>query len=205
VSTASLRRERRKDQTRLALTRAALRLFREQGFEATTVEEIAEAADYHRATFFRLFASKGDVAFGDIGDRLEAARTAFGASADCDDPWRTARDIIVRESGRFASSDPELQSAFVALWVTDPGLQQRFTALMIEWERLVAGFFATRWGVDPHHDIDCQVIGTAMIGVSRSTMLVAHATGQPIAELLDAGYEALAAGVTRTIAGRTRR
>jgi hypothetical protein len=36
-------------------------------------------------------------------------------------------------------------------------------------------------------------------------MLVAHATGQPIAELLDAGYEALAAGVTRTIAGRTRR
>ncbi len=205
MSTASTRRDRRKDQTRLALTRAALRLFREQGFEATTVEEIAEAADYHRATFFRLFASKGDVAFGDIADRLEAARSAFEDRADCEDPWTTARDIIIRESGRFASRDPELQASYVALWVTDPGLQQRFTALMIEWERAVARFFATSWGVDPDHDIDCQVIGAAIIGVSRSAMLVAHATGQPIHDLLDAGYRTLAAGMTATITTRARR
>src|SRR5882672_631536 len=109
VSTASTRRDRRRDQTRLALTRSALKLFREQGFEATTVEEIAEAADYHRATFFRLFASKGDVAFGDIAERLKAARDAFEDNAHTGDPWITARDIIIRESGRFASSDPELQ------------------------------------------------------------------------------------------------
>lgn len=205
MSTASSRRERQKDRTRLALTRSALKLFREQGFEATTVDEIAEAADYHRATFFRLFASKGDVAFGDIAERLKAARQAFEDSVDADDPWSTAREIIVRESHRFASSDPELQAAYVALWVTDPGLQQRFTALMIEWERAVAHFFAGCWGVDPNHDIECQTIGTAMIGVSRSSMLVAQVTGQPIGDLLDAGYETLAAGLPRTIAGRGRR
>lgn len=201
----SSRGERRKDQTRLALTRSALRLFREQGYEATTVEEIAEAADYHRATFFRLFAGKSDVAFGDIADRLKDARRAFEDSVDAEDPWATARDIIIGESTRFASSDPELQAAYVALWATDPGLQQRFSALMTEWERAVAQFFATRWGVDPNHDIECQTIGAAMIGVSRSSMLVAQATGQPIRELLDAGYATLAAGLTRTITSRTRR
>lgn len=204
VSAASSRRERRKDQTRLALTRSALALFREQGFEATTVEEIAEAADYHRATFFRLFAGKDDVAFGDIADRLEAARAAFEDNAQAEDPWRTARDVIIRESTRFASNDPELQAAYVHLWVTDPGLQQRFTALMTEWERAVAQFFAARWGVDPQHDLDCQIIGTAMIGVSRSAMLVAQATGRPIRDLLDAGYQTLAAGMTATITSRTQ-
>lgn len=204
VSTASSRRERKKDQTRLTLTRSALKLFREQGFEATTVEEIAEAADFHRATFFRLFASKGDVAFGDIADRLKAARTAFEENADAEDLWATARDVIIRESTRFASSDPELQAAYVALWATDPGLQQRFSALMTEWERAVAQFFATAWGVDANHDIDCQTIGTAIIGVSRSSMLVAHATGRPIQDLLDAGYRTLAAGLTTTISGRNR-
>lgn len=203
MSTASSRRERQKDQTRLALTRAALRLFREQGFEATTVDEIAAAADYHRATFFRLFASKGDVAFGDIADRLEAARRAFEDSTGTDDPWVTAREIIIGESNRFASSDPELQAAYVALWVTDPGLQQRFTALMIDWERAVARFFATCWGVEANQDIQCQTIGAAMIGVSRSSMLVAHATGQPINDLLDAGYETVAAGLKTIIAART--
>src|SRR5882672_7375501 len=129
ASIDSTRRERRKDRTRLALTRSALKLFRERGFEATTVEEITEAADYHRATFFRLFASKGDVAFGDIADRLKAARSAFEDNARADDPWSTARDIIIEESTRFASGDAELQAAYVALWATDPGLQLRFSAL----------------------------------------------------------------------------
>lgn len=203
MSDIPTRRERKKDQTRLALTRSALRLFGEQGFQATTVEQIAEAADYHRATFFRLFASKDDVAFGDIAERLKDARTAFEDSAHAADPWATAREIIIRESNRFASSDPELQAAYVALWATDPGLQQRFSALMAEWERAVADFFGTCWGVDPQHDIECQTIGTAMIGVSRSSMLVAHATGLPIRELLDAGYATLAAGLTATITRRS--
>jgi AcrR family transcriptional regulator len=44
------RRERKKAQTRRALTKAALDLFLERGFDATTIEDIAEAADFHRAT-----------------------------------------------------------------------------------------------------------------------------------------------------------
>ncbi len=59
------RREKRKEQTRQRLLESAERLFRTQGFDATTVEEIAEAADVAKGTFFNYFASK-DSLLGDI-------------------------------------------------------------------------------------------------------------------------------------------
>ncbi|MBN2002937.1 MAG: TetR/AcrR family transcriptional regulator [Anaerolineae bacterium] len=59
------RRERRKEQTRQRLLEVAERLFRTQGFDATTVEEIAETADVAKGTFFNYFESKESL-LGDI-------------------------------------------------------------------------------------------------------------------------------------------
>jgi AcrR family transcriptional regulator len=58
-------RERKKARTRAAIREHAFRLFREQGYDATTVEQITDAAEVSRSTFFRYFPTKEDVVLQD--------------------------------------------------------------------------------------------------------------------------------------------
>jgi len=58
-------RERKKAKTRAAIREHAFRLFREQGYDATTVEQITDAAEVSRSTFFRYFPTKEDVVLQD--------------------------------------------------------------------------------------------------------------------------------------------
>ncbi|MEU7746339.1 TetR family transcriptional regulator [Nonomuraea sp. NPDC049158] len=70
-------RERKKAKTRALIQKEALRLFREQGYSATTVEQIAEAAEVAPSTVFRYFASKEELVFVDqfpaFAEALDAA------------------------------------------------------------------------------------------------------------------------------------
>src|SRR5688572_8127443 len=69
-------RERKREQTKVALQAAAIRLFNEKGYAATSVDDIAEAANVSRRTFFRYFGSKEGVLFSESdesGERIRAA------------------------------------------------------------------------------------------------------------------------------------
>jgi AcrR family transcriptional regulator len=63
-------RERKKAKTRAAIQHEALRLFREQGYEETTIEQIADAAEVSQSTFYRYFPTKEDVVLWDEFDEL---------------------------------------------------------------------------------------------------------------------------------------
>src|SRR5512142_2390559 len=74
-------RERKKEKTRQALAAAAMRLFAERGYDATTVADIAAAAEVSTRTFFAYFPTKEDVFFAGTRERLDLVRQAFAAHA----------------------------------------------------------------------------------------------------------------------------
>ncbi|MCP2257876.1 transcriptional regulator, TetR family [Streptoalloteichus tenebrarius] len=94
-------RERKKNRTRRALADAALRLFVERGFHATTVADIAAAADVSPRTFFGHFRAKEDVAFVPTEERLESFLDGLRAApqgAPLLDQLRTAVREVVSET-----------------------------------------------------------------------------------------------------------
>ena len=75
-------RERKKRETAERIYRAALKLFRQRGYDATTVEEIAQAADVAKGTFFNYFPTK-DAVLGYLGQRqMHLVYEAIAAKGD---------------------------------------------------------------------------------------------------------------------------
>src|SRR3954466_8689996 len=74
-------RERKKARTREALRDAAMELFSRQGFDGTTVEDIADACEVSPRTFFRYFPSKEAVLFGDSEARRDALIQSLAAQS----------------------------------------------------------------------------------------------------------------------------
>src|SRR5271157_1249574 len=118
-------RERKKARTRAAIQEQALRLFREQGYDATTVEQIAEAAEVSPSTFFRYFGTKEDVvAYDAIDPFVMAAWRAQPAGMQPIPAIRAAMRAVfssmtpaqaeeMMDRGRLLFSVPELRQAAI--------------------------------------------------------------------------------------------
>jgi AcrR family transcriptional regulator len=96
-------REQKRDRTRRVIVAAAIRLFAENGFEQTTVSEIAAAAEVGRRTFFHYFDSKDDLLFADADARIDAALDAIGARGEHETPAQ----LLIRalDSARITDTD----------------------------------------------------------------------------------------------------
>ena len=113
MTTELSRRERKKDETRERIVGAAIRLFMKKGFESTTVDEIAEAADVAKGTFFNYFPRK-EAVLDALGEQVvhEMEEVTRGLLAQ---PG-TASDKIHRFAGEITrrhSSNRELSRVFV--------------------------------------------------------------------------------------------
>ena len=118
-------RERKKAKTRAAIQEHALRLFRERGYDATTVEQIAEAAEVSPSTFFRYFGSKEDVVVYDALDPiLIAAWRAQPRELSPIQAFSRAMEEVfgsltpaqledMQERGRIAYGVPEVRQAMI--------------------------------------------------------------------------------------------
>ncbi len=143
--------------SRAELERAALDRFALQGFDETTVDDIAAAAGISRRTFFRYFRSKNDVVWGDFDGMLGELEARL-AAAPADRPMMTTlRDEVVR----FNSIPPEAVVAHrqrMALILYVPALQAHSTLRYAAWRAVVAEFAARRLGAGPD-DLGPRLVG----------------------------------------------
>ncbi|HMD30571.1 MAG TPA: helix-turn-helix domain-containing protein [Candidatus Acidoferrales bacterium] len=117
----SARRERRKAETYERLMRAALRLFAERGLANTTVEQITEAADVGKGTFFNYFPTKEHVllAFGDT--RIKKIEAARDEAAKGGQPfWQVLRKLAHSLAEEASHTPGLLRSILVAPLSSQP-------------------------------------------------------------------------------------
>ena len=139
---------RPKATSRAELERLAFELFARQGFDETTVDDIAGAAGIGRRTFFRYFASKNDLVWGDFEAHLQRLRELL-AEADPGRPMMTALREAVVEFNRFDPQDVPWHRQRMELILRVPTLQADATLRYNSWRRIVQGFVAERSGLPP--------------------------------------------------------
>ncbi|HEY7048172.1 MAG TPA: TetR family transcriptional regulator [Jatrophihabitantaceae bacterium] len=164
-STTGLR-ERKKARTRAALRDHGLRLFREQGYHATTIEQIAEAAEVSPSTFFRYFPSKEDIVLVDDLDAVLIA--AFETQPTEKSPIVAVRDAIAAVLAGLTDEDREREQQRQELMLAVPELR---ATMMDEFRRnidMVAEVVARRLG-RPANDFEVRVFAGAVIGAAIST------------------------------------
>jgi AcrR family transcriptional regulator len=201
-------RERKRTRTRLMIQTEALRLFADQGYAQTKVEEIADAAAISPRTFFRYFPSKEDVVLWDEYD--PQVGELFAARPD-DEPVAESFRAIIRETlGGLLRRDPDQLLIRVRLLSSVPELRARFLETQASWlsssegqdAEVIAAAFAHR-----HHVPDERQLRVT-VGALTAAVTIAIDEWQrdggksDLLGLFDQTVDALATGISE-LAPRT--
>lgn len=169
-SPASSLRERKKQRIRMDLTRAAVALAREQGYETTTVEQIAARAEVSPRTFFRYFEAKEDVLFGDTPEQLALLREGLASVGRTDTPISTAKQILRRTVLNWTVfDDPRLEAECARLWREEAAPRRRYIEVILEWEDVIAAFFGQQWNLCAD-SVRCRLTAMSLIAAARVSL-----------------------------------
>lgn len=182
-------RERVKARTRQELIDAAYELFAERGFDAVTVEDIAERADVSPRTFFRYFPVKEDVLLADLEDQTSVLVEALTARPASESPVTALREAI-RSPMSLLVTRPVLCKV-LALVKSTPSAQARNLAHRAEMESAIADVLAARMDVDRAADPRPLLIAATFMAGVGATMMTWVEDGSP--DDLDDRLDAFAA------------
>jgi TetR/AcrR family transcriptional regulator, regulator of mycofactocin system len=193
VDPASSRRGRPPGTSRRELELIALRLFTDQGFDATTIEQIAAEAGVSKRTFFRYFSSKASVLWSDFDTEVDTIRAAL-ADVPATVPMMEAIRRAVVTANHYGRQDvPELRLR-MNLIGNVPALQSSAAPHYDAWERAISDFAATRMG-QPAESLYPLAVGRATLAACRAAYDRWSARADAdLTFYLDAALTALAAG-----------
>jgi AcrR family transcriptional regulator len=143
MSTQPGLRERKKQRTRETIARVARELFAERGYHATTLPDIAEAADVSTRTIFAYFPSKEDILFDDLEQMKDALARTIAERAKDTDALETVREFILNAPRTDTSElDQQLHSCISS----DPTLRNHLRARIAQLEEVIAPAIAQDLG-----------------------------------------------------------
>jgi AcrR family transcriptional regulator len=162
-------RERKKAKTRAAIQQQALRLFHEQGYAATTVEQIAAAVEVSPSTFFRYFPTKEDVVLYDDLDPLFFA--AFEAQPPELTPIQAMRGALHLVFAGLSGEEMEQQQVRTELILAVPELRMRMLDQFANLVDLLAELVGKRVGRSAN-DFKVRAFAGALMGTLLAPILV---------------------------------
>jgi mycofactocin system transcriptional regulator len=178
-----------------ALELIALDLFHRQGFDETTVDQIAAEAGVSSRTFFRYFESKAEVLWHEFDHEVAELRAAF-ASVPAEVPVMDAIRQVVVSVNRYGQEDiPELRRRMELIGAV-PALTASAAIHYDAWERAVSDFAASRLG-EPATALRPLAIGRATLASARAAFDVwVREDTAPLTHHLDQALRSLATGFT---------
>jgi TetR/AcrR family transcriptional regulator, regulator of mycofactocin system len=190
---AGPRRGRPRSTSRRELQLIALRLFTEQGFETTTIEQIAAEAGVSERTFFRYFGSKASVLWTEFESEVAAIGAALAQSPE-DVPMMDAIRAAVVSANHYHAEDVLQMRMRMNLIATVPALSASAAEHYDSWERAISEFAGQRLG-QPADSLYPLAVGRAALAACRAAYDRWSARADnDLTVYLDAALTALAAG-----------
>ncbi len=193
VGTDAATRGRPAVTSRQDVARAALDLFARQGYDETTVDEIAAAVGISRRTFFRYYESKPDVVWGEFDAELGRLRDRLAEAPDGEPLMDVLRRSVIA-TNRFGAGELDELRIRMVLISTVPTLVAHSAVRYEEWCDVVAGFAAARLGGSPD-DLAAQTVARASLGAAMAAFACwARSSGDDLVVEVDRAFRLLATG-----------
>ncbi|MFF2434147.1 TetR/AcrR family transcriptional regulator [Streptomyces sp. NPDC058107] len=188
-------RERKKLKTRMAIRRSTYRLIAEQGYDATTIEQIAEAAEVSPSTVFRYFATKEDIVLTDEYDPLMEAAIR-NRPAD-EPPLRSMRFVVTETLATLLATEEEQVRRRTRLMVEVPAIRARLSEIMSDTAKMLDRVLADRSGRSAD-DLAVRVFVAAVLGALREVTLYWGEHGQEgdLIAMVNQALDTLEGGLT---------
>lgn len=172
-----------------AIEQAAFELFAERGFDATTLEAIAERVGVGRRTLFRYYASKNDIPWGQFDLTLAGFRDIL-AAMPVDIPLRDAVHRGVVAFNDFPADAQPPHTERMRLILRTPALQAHSVIRYAEWRGVIAEYVAMRRGLAPD-DLLPRIVGQVSLALALSAY--EHWLDNPGSSLQDTLNQAMSA------------